>query len=108
VKNSFGRGITHHASRITAPTSYPHASVRAVGSAADNYTVEHSPAAESWWRAAAGLLGRGKLVTIDYGYTAEEQIHTVTAPAARLRLSSPPRQRRFAGEPWRTGLDRAR
>ena len=39
----------------------------------DNYTIEISPAAEGWWREAAGALGRGKLLTIDYGYTAEEQ-----------------------------------
>jgi SAM-dependent MidA family methyltransferase len=40
----------------------------------DDYTIEHSPAAEQWWREAAGILARGKLVTIDYGYTADEQI----------------------------------
>jgi len=39
----------------------------------DNYTIEFSPGAEDWWRAAAGILARGKLVAIDYGYTAEEQ-----------------------------------
>jgi SAM-dependent MidA family methyltransferase len=39
----------------------------------DGYTIEISPAAESWWRAAAGILLRGKIVAIDYGYTAEEQ-----------------------------------
>lgn len=40
----------------------------------DGYIVEDSPAAESWWRSAAGSLKRGKLLAIDYGYTAEEQI----------------------------------
>ena len=39
----------------------------------DNYTIEISPAAESWWQAAANLLAHGKLLTIDYGFTAEEQ-----------------------------------
>jgi SAM-dependent MidA family methyltransferase len=39
----------------------------------DGYTVESSPAAEKWWREAAAVLGRGKLLTIDYGFTAEEQ-----------------------------------
>ena len=39
----------------------------------DNYTVEISPAAENWWRAAAEILTRGKLLAIDYGFTAEEQ-----------------------------------
>ncbi len=40
----------------------------------DNYTVETAPAAENWWRKAAGLLGAGKLVAIDYGFTEEERI----------------------------------
>jgi SAM-dependent MidA family methyltransferase len=38
----------------------------------DGYTVETSPAAENWWREAAGVLERGKLLTIDYGFTAGE------------------------------------
>lgn len=39
----------------------------------DGYTIELSPAAEEWWRAAAEVLGHGKLMTIDYGFSAEEQ-----------------------------------
>ena len=39
----------------------------------DNFTVELSPGAENWWRAAAGILAHEKLIAIDYGYTAEEQ-----------------------------------
>ena len=35
----------------------------------DGYIVETSPAAENWWRDAAGILERGKLLTIDYGLT---------------------------------------
>jgi SAM-dependent MidA family methyltransferase len=38
----------------------------------DNYTIETSPAAEEWWREAAGFLERGKLLAIDYGLTADE------------------------------------
>jgi SAM-dependent MidA family methyltransferase len=38
----------------------------------DNYTIEISLAAENWWREAAGILERGKLLTIDYGFTADE------------------------------------
>jgi SAM-dependent MidA family methyltransferase len=38
----------------------------------DCYTVEICPAAEDWWREAAGILERGKLMTIDYGLTADE------------------------------------
>jgi SAM-dependent MidA family methyltransferase len=39
----------------------------------DNYVIETSPAAENWWRAAAGILARGKLLAIDYGFTAGEK-----------------------------------
>jgi SAM-dependent MidA family methyltransferase len=39
----------------------------------DGYTIEISPAAENWWRAAAGIFEDGKLLTIDYGLTAAEQ-----------------------------------
>jgi SAM-dependent MidA family methyltransferase len=38
----------------------------------DNYTLETSPAAENWWRAAANSLKSGKLLTADYGLTEEE------------------------------------
>jgi SAM-dependent MidA family methyltransferase len=38
----------------------------------DSYTIETSPAAENWWRKAAGVLARGKLLAIDYGFTADE------------------------------------
>jgi SAM-dependent MidA family methyltransferase len=38
----------------------------------DNYTIETCPAAENWWREAASLLGCGRLMTIDYGFTADE------------------------------------
>lgn len=40
----------------------------------DGYIIEDSPAAESWWRTAAHSLQRGKLLAIDYGLTAEEQL----------------------------------
>jgi len=39
----------------------------------DGYTIETCPAAESWWREAAGVLRSGKLMTIDYGLTDEER-----------------------------------
>jgi SAM-dependent MidA family methyltransferase len=38
----------------------------------DGYAIETSPAAENWWREAAGVLARGKLMAIDYGFTAAE------------------------------------
>ena len=40
----------------------------------DGFTIEVCPAAVEWWRAAASLLRRGKLLTLDYGLTAEEKI----------------------------------
>ncbi len=38
----------------------------------DNFTLETSPAAESWWRDASKICERGKLLTLDYGLTTEE------------------------------------
>ena len=39
----------------------------------DNYTIETSPAAGAWWRAAAESLARGRLLAIDYGFTGAER-----------------------------------
>jgi SAM-dependent MidA family methyltransferase len=50
----------------------------------DDYVVETCPAAESWWREAAGILARGKLMTIDYGLTADELFSSVR-PRGTLR-----------------------
>jgi SAM-dependent MidA family methyltransferase len=38
----------------------------------DGFTTEICPAAESWWRAAASRLNRGRLLAIDYGLNAGE------------------------------------
>jgi SAM-dependent MidA family methyltransferase len=38
----------------------------------DGYIVETSPAAENWWRQASGILAGGRLLAIDYGFTAGE------------------------------------
>ena len=38
----------------------------------DGFTFEVSPTAECWWRDAAQLLQRGKLLTFDYGFVDEE------------------------------------
>ena len=38
----------------------------------DGYTIEISAAAENWWREAAGILEHGRLMTMDYGLTADE------------------------------------
>jgi SAM-dependent MidA family methyltransferase len=39
----------------------------------DGFAVEISPAAVAWWQVAASTLGRGKLLTLDYGLKAGEQ-----------------------------------
>ncbi len=39
----------------------------------NGYTIEICPAAENWWCAAATILTHGKLLAIDYGFTADEQ-----------------------------------
>lgn len=39
----------------------------------DNYTIEISPVAENWWREAANILEKGKLLAFDYGFTEDEQ-----------------------------------
>ena len=38
----------------------------------DGFIVESNPSAEKWWREAAKVLKTGKLLTIDYGLSAEE------------------------------------
>jgi SAM-dependent MidA family methyltransferase len=38
----------------------------------DGFVLEHSPAAETWWREAAEHLRAGKLLALDYGLTTEE------------------------------------
>jgi SAM-dependent MidA family methyltransferase len=50
----------------------------------DGYTVEISPAAENWWREAAGILERGRLMTIDYGLGADE-LFSPSRPRGTLR-----------------------
>jgi SAM-dependent MidA family methyltransferase len=53
----------------------------------DGYIIETSPAAEDWWRKAAGALQRGKLLTIDYGFTAGEMF-SPARPHGTLRAYS--------------------
>jgi len=82
AKNWFEWGVALVGEKFTwakiLPTSSPSA-IRHLPSALlavlpDNYTIELCPAAENWWRAAAGIFTRGKLLAIDYGFTADEQI----------------------------------
>jgi SAM-dependent MidA family methyltransferase len=50
----------------------------------DGYTLEISPAAENWWRGAANVLEHGRLLTIDYGLTADE-LFSPSRPRGTLR-----------------------
>lgn len=50
----------------------------------DGFTLERSPAAEAWWRAAADGLPGGRLLTFDYGYDAAEAI-SAARPNGTLR-----------------------
>ncbi|MGA2863128.1 MAG: SAM-dependent methyltransferase [Verrucomicrobiota bacterium] len=59
----------------------------------DGFTLEVGLAAEGWWRQAANVLAQGRLLTIDYGLTAEQFL----APERRegtLRAYSRHRQSR--------------
>lgn len=58
---------------INLPSSIFHLPSSLLEVLPDGYTIETSPAAESWWREAAGVLAHGKLVAIDYGFTGDEQ-----------------------------------
>ncbi len=40
----------------------------------DGFTTELSPLATEWWERAANVLQMGQLMTLDYGYTAEEEL----------------------------------
>jgi SAM-dependent MidA family methyltransferase len=60
----------------------------------DGYTVETSPAAESWWHAAANSLNRGKLMTVDYGLSNDE----LFLPSRKNGTLRAYFQHRFAGD----------
>jgi len=38
----------------------------------DGFVIEHSPEARTWWQQAAAALRQGKLLTIDYGLSAQQ------------------------------------
>ena len=72
--------------KIPNPDARPRSPHPALGEVLpDGYTIETCSAAEKWWREAANILEHGRLLTIDYGLTADE-------------LFSPGRTRRHA--PW--------
>jgi len=59
-------------SELFLPSAIRHLPSALLAVLPDDYTVEISPAAENWWREAAGVLESGKLMTMDYGFTADE------------------------------------
>ena len=56
----------------SAPIGWPDLQPELLAVMPDNFTTEICPLAENWWRQAASALRRGKLLTIDYGLTAEQ------------------------------------
>jgi SAM-dependent MidA family methyltransferase len=82
-KNWFEWGVTVDGGKLAwsemsiphldLPSSLVHLPSSLLAVLPDNYTIETSPAAESWWRQAAGSLSGGKLMAIDYGFTTAEQ-----------------------------------
>jgi SAM-dependent MidA family methyltransferase len=59
--------------KIQNPDAKPQTPDPALGEVLpDGYTIEVSPVAENWWREAANVLEQGRLLTFDYGLTADE------------------------------------
>jgi len=59
--------------KIQTPDAKPRTPDPALGDVLpDGYTIETCPAAENWWREAATILERGKLMAIDYGLINDE------------------------------------
>jgi SAM-dependent MidA family methyltransferase len=55
--------------RLPAEAPLDPAQMRALGAVLpDGFVVERCPAAEAWWREAAEALGKGWLMTPDYGF----------------------------------------
>jgi len=71
----------------------------------DGYTLEFSPTAVSWWREAATRLGQGRMLTLDYGLTAEQWILPERTDGNPARLSKNIRWPRSTGRPWRQRPD---
>ena len=81
VRNSSGREwlnpVTCHAATRNIPQDL-------LAVLPDDYTIRNSPAAENWWREAAGVLESGKLLTMDYGLGADE-LFSPSRPRGTLR-----------------------
>jgi SAM-dependent MidA family methyltransferase len=53
----------------------------------EGFALEICPAAEAWWRAAAGALRTGKLLSIDYGFADGEWFRPERAPGTLRAFS---------------------
>jgi SAM-dependent MidA family methyltransferase len=67
-----GKFVWARMGQEVSPAMRPAAPMELLAVLPDQYTIEVSPAAGQWWAAAAGILARGKLLTIDYGLTDDE------------------------------------
>ena len=79
--------ITGHAQGISLPPSIRSLPPALLEVLPDNYTIEISTAAENWWRVAAKTLAHGKLLAIDYGFTAAD-VFSPSRPRGTLRAYS--------------------
>ena len=70
--------------RSAFPSSIFHLPASLLDVLPDGYTFEVSPAAENWWREAAGVLQHGRLMTLDYGLGADE-LFSPSRPRGTLR-----------------------
>ena len=66
--------LSDHAFCLTQRESFPMLTPQLSALLPDGFTVEVCPGAAEWWGSAASVLGRGKLLTLDYGFTAEESL----------------------------------
>ena len=69
----------------------------------DGFTTEVSPAADQWWREAAMALECGKLITIDYGLTAEEFLMPERKGRHLARVPPSSVGQRRVGKSWAAG-----
>lgn len=62
------RGTANAGTGVTLPPAILNLPPSLLAVLPDHYTIEISPAAEKWWRSAAGALAHGRLLAVDYGF----------------------------------------
>ena len=72
-----GEKFTWQRMNQVSPSSifHPPSSSELLAVLPDGFTIETCPDAGNWWREAASVLRCGKLLTLDYGLTADEFFH---------------------------------